>query len=96
MPLGELDQSLQDLAQILAEVPVGFCVFDRDLNYCYINPALALRNGRAAEDHLGRTMGEILQPEVTARIEPTLRQALKGGEAVLSEMVARIKSAPGE
>ncbi|MFP6773595.1 MAG: PAS domain-containing protein, partial [Alphaproteobacteria bacterium] len=89
----ELEQPLHDLARVFSRTPVGFCIFDADLRYCYINTALAQRNGLAAEAHLGRLIGELF-PDLAANIEPALRQALKSGEAVVTSRVAGMTPGP--
>lgn len=57
--VGELDGLLGDLARIFAKVPMGFCVFDTELRYRYLNAALADRNGHTVEAHLGRRISDI-------------------------------------
>lgn len=46
--------------QILDRATIGIAVLDHTLRYRYVNEALAELNGVAAEDHLGRTVSEVL------------------------------------
>jgi len=48
------------LESLLANAPFGIAFFDREHRYVRVNRALAEANGRAVEDHLGRTITEIL------------------------------------
>ncbi len=64
------------LHQIYQEAPVGLCVFDTDLRYVYINAWLAALNGIPVEDHLGRTVGEVV-PDLASRIESHLQKVIK-------------------
>lgn len=65
------------LRQILDGTPAAVGVLDTDLRFLYVNPTLALMNGLPAEDHLGRTVAEVV-PEVDARDE-VLRAVLVDG-----------------
>nr|WP_134006331.1 SpoIIE family protein phosphatase [Streptomyces sp. 846.5] len=44
----------------------GVGVLDRELRYAYVNPTLARMNGVPPEEHLGRTIGEVV-PGIDAR-----------------------------
>ena len=95
LSVGDLERPLRELSQIFATVPVGFCVFDAELQYRYINPVLAALNGQPAEAHLGRAVREIL-PEAPRRIEPALRQVLATGEIVVGGTTAtEVAGEPG-
>ncbi|MDN3025267.1 SpoIIE family protein phosphatase [Streptomyces sp. S.PB5] len=54
------------LAQILDGTPAAIGVLDTELRYRYVNPTLARMNGVPAEEHLGRTVAEVV-PDVEAR-----------------------------
>jgi PAS domain S-box-containing protein len=59
---------------------------DLELRYIHINTWLATINGLSVEEHLGRTIGEVL-PEVAASVEPLLRQVIETGEPIVDGMV---------
>ena len=64
------------LAALLEAAPVGFAYLDRDLRYVHVNESLARANGRAADEHVGRTVGEVA-PQV-ARPPRVERRHLTG------------------
>ena len=71
------DRALLDA--IFAVAPVGLALFDTDLRYVRVNPALAGMNGVAAEEHLGRLPSEVL-PAGGAEVERLVRFVLDTGE----------------
>ena len=91
--------SLQDLIQEMQtyykDLPVGYCFLDTDLRFIHINSWLAELNGIPAEDHLGRTLGELV-PDVAAGVEPQYRQVIDTGEPIVGGMVeAETPARPG-
>ncbi len=75
-----------DLSQFYKSVPVGLCCLDLDLRYVHINEWLAAINGISVQEHLGRTIGEVL-PDVAAGVESLLRQVIETGEPILDGTV---------
>ena len=72
----------------------GLALFDMDLRYVQINDTLAEMNGVAAEDHLGRTIREVL-PQLAPQAEPIFHQVLLTGKPVLNvEIAGRTHSHP--
>jgi len=67
------------LARMLAGSRAGVAVFDTELRYMYVNPALARMNGLRAEEHTGRTIAEVL-PGLDAR-DDVMRQVVRDGVA---------------
>lgn len=65
------------LGQILDGTPAAIGVLDTELRYRYVNPTLARMNGVPAEEHLGRTVAEVV-PGVEAR-EDVLRAVIGDG-----------------
>ena len=65
-------------AIFMADSPVGKAVLDRQLRYVVINETLASFNGRSVDDHLGRTVQEVL-PEAYPALKPLLEQVLHEG-----------------
>ena len=95
----ELEQGLQGLEKgkhpnqlseaerrVFDEVPLGLCHFDTDLRYRHINDWLAALNGLSVEDHLGRSIGEVL-PHIAAGIELQLRHVIETGEPIIASTV---------
>ncbi|MDJ0343998.1 SpoIIE family protein phosphatase [Streptomyces sp. H10-C2] len=65
------------LRGILEGTSAGVGILDPGLRYVYVNPALARINGVPAEEHLGRTIAEVL-PGIDGR-EDVLRAVLADG-----------------
>ena len=61
----ELGEALGLLDVVFAHAPVGIALLDRDLRFLRVNDRLAAISGVPADDHRGRTIGEIL-PRVPA------------------------------
>lgn len=79
----ERERALAKLESLLAASPVATGFVDRDLRYLRVNPALAALNGRTVDEHVGRSIREILQ-EHAAGLEPLLRQVLETGQPILN------------
>ncbi len=75
------DRRLNDSLIIYKEAPIGLCVFDLDLRFLHINDWLAAMNGLPIEEHLGRSVREVL-PNVAVVIEPQLRQVIDTGKPI--------------
>ncbi len=78
---GSLQTQPPDLNRFYKDVPVGLCSLDLDLRYIHINEWLAAINGIPVQEHLGRTIGDVL-PDVAAVVEPLLRQVIETGEPI--------------
>lgn len=66
-------------AIFLADSPVGKAVLDRQLKYVFINQTLASFNGIPVEEHLGRTVQDVL-PQAYPALKPLLEQVLDTGK----------------
>jgi PAS domain S-box-containing protein len=84
------------LDTLLAASPIGIAFIDKNLKYVRINDALAAVNGRPAQEHLGRTIREVL-PEVADLFEPMVQKILDSGEPILNlEFSGSPPSTPGQ
>ncbi|HKV80107.1 MAG TPA: cofactor assembly of complex C subunit B [Candidatus Sulfotelmatobacter sp.] len=70
---------------------VGLCIFDPGLHYIAINRTLAKMNGVPAEDHLGKTVREILG-EVADPIEKKISEVLQIRQPVGFEVSGTLPS----
>ena len=73
--------AMLDLTQTLAiadALPMAIAFVDTQLRYRLVNKALAEFLGWPREEMLGKTMGEVLDPEVMAARKPMLDAALAG------------------
>jgi len=56
----ELERLNARLETVYATAPVGLCFLDRDLRFVMVNEHLAAINALPAQDHIGRTIPELL------------------------------------
>jgi PAS domain S-box-containing protein len=86
---------LAELETLYNGAPVGMALVDTDLRFVRINEAMAEINGLSVEDHLGRTLREVV-PRLAAEMEPNYRQVLETGVAVRSiELEGETPAQPG-
>jgi PAS domain S-box-containing protein len=76
-------RQLSYVEAIYATAPVGLCFVDTDLTFLSINERQAAINGRSVEEHLGRTVREVL-PELADSLEPVFRRVIETGEPSLN------------
>ncbi|NJN86173.1 MAG: PAS domain-containing protein [Leptolyngbyaceae cyanobacterium SL_7_1] len=69
---------------LLASAPIGIAFFDRDLRYVHINEALANLNGLPREQHLGRTVAEVL-PEYGSYLTEILQRVMHCQQPLLNQ-----------
>ncbi len=73
----------------------GLALLDKDLRFIQINGTLAEMNGLSIEDHLGRTIGEVV-PRLGPTVEPLFQKVLTTGEPILNvEVSGETRSQPG-
>jgi PAS domain S-box-containing protein len=78
----EAENAVALLDTILAASPVGVAFLDRELRFVRINKALAAATGKSVQEHLGRTVREVL-PEFADVLEPGLRRVVERGEPLV-------------
>jgi PAS domain S-box-containing protein len=78
---------LAQLQAVFDGSPAGLCFLDRNVRYVNLNRRLADMNGFSVEEHLGRTVAEML-PEFFPQFEHYILRAL-GGEAIAGVEVKR-------
>jgi len=79
----QLQQANRILENLYQASPVGLSLFDADLKFIRINPALATIDGASVEEHLGQTFQQFV-PGLADQIEPILRQVIDTGEPVFN------------
>ncbi|MFJ3360077.1 SpoIIE family protein phosphatase [Streptomyces anthocyanicus] len=78
-----LERDVALSTRVIMQSPIGLAVLDTDLRYVSANPALERLNGIPAEEHLGRTVRELL-PQVDADpLEAAARGVLETGRPVV-------------
>jgi EAL domain-containing protein (putative c-di-GMP-specific phosphodiesterase class I) len=85
-------QRLAQLQAVYDGAPVGLAFLDKQLRYRNLNRRLANMNGRPMEEHLGRTVQEMI-PEFYPQVEPLIRRALDG-EAIPSIELTKPEDSP--
>jgi len=74
---------LAEIEQIYKHAPVGLCLMDREFHYVRINDRLAAINGLTPEQHLGKTLAEVV-PELGERLTASFRRIFETGEPLLN------------
>lgn len=82
-----LKQRVDELKHGYREAAIGLCYLDRDLRYVQINEWLAAVNGVSVEDHIGRTLSEVLPGLAAAGVEREMRGVLETGNPVINGTV---------
>ncbi|MGS0757180.1 PAS domain-containing protein, partial [Roseateles sp. GG27B] len=73
-----------ELNNLYATAPVGLNTFDTQLRYLRINQMMAEMNGLPAEQHIGKSLRDVLARQLADAVEPQLRQVLATGRPVLN------------
>ena len=68
-------RAILTLEAAFAHVPVGLAVLDLDLRYVRINRLLAEINGLSAEDHIGKSIHDVI-PDIAPAAEVRIRQVM--------------------
>jgi formate hydrogenlyase transcriptional activator len=79
----EDNSGLDLLVEYFTSSTVGLCVVSSDLRYLAINNRLARINGVPPEDHLGKTIFEVLG-DAAAKVESAVKTVLATGKPVLN------------
>ena len=91
----DLGRRLSELEAIYASAPVGLCALDRELRFVSVNQRMAEFNGLTIEEHLGRTVREVV-PHIADVAEEALTEVLRTGEPLLdAEIVGETPGRPG-
>ncbi|HEX3806650.1 MAG TPA: GAF domain-containing protein [Gaiellaceae bacterium] len=80
---GEAADPAALLDALYGSAPVGLGFWDRDLRYVRVNEALAQINERTPEDHIGKTIAEVV-PQLEHVLVPLARNVLETGEPVIA------------
>ncbi len=90
-----LGETVGRLDTLLANAPLAFAFYDRDLRYVRLNQPLADINGLPIEAHLGRKASEVL-PGVGPKVERMLRMVLEQGAPISDvEITGQTPAQPG-
>ncbi|MEH2072575.1 MAG: PAS domain S-box protein [Nostoc sp.] len=81
------DESLALLNAWLTTSPVALAFLDTELRYVYANEALAATNGVPLNQHIGRTLRQVL-PEWAEQIEPVFKQVMATRQPLLNQEIS--------
>ncbi len=91
----ELRRTEALLRTLLSEAPIGLGFFDTDLRFQMINDRLAEINGHSVEEHLGKSIADIV-PDLEQQAVPLFRSVMSHAEPVTGiEFVGETAAAPG-
>lgn len=76
-----LQHDLAQIETIYANAPLGLATLDDQLRYVRINKLLAQINGLAVEDHVGKTLREVV-PNLAEQAEKPFVQVLRSGTPI--------------
>jgi two-component system cell cycle sensor histidine kinase/response regulator CckA len=85
--LQEKDRSLALLDTVFRGAPIGLAFVDRALRFVRVNDALAAMNGRSIDEHLGRSLHEVLGPGADA-LAPLFEEVFRTGRPRLEHELA--------
>jgi PAS domain S-box-containing protein len=81
---------------LFARSPVGLAVFDTELRFRQVNPALEAMNGLPGARHVGRRLAEVLPGVNTEQMEAAMRRVLETGDPVVNfHRIGRTPADPG-
>ncbi len=90
------ERSLGLLDTLFTTAPVGLGFVDCDLRYVRVNEALAKLNGLSVEDHVGRSVGEVLGP-LAETVVPLYQRVLDERRPILGrELLGATPGQPDE
>ncbi|MDN3268086.1 SpoIIE family protein phosphatase [Streptomyces sp. MA15] len=90
-----LERDVALSTRIVAQAPIGLAVLDSRLRYVSVNPALERMNGLPADEHLGRTMREVLPLVDAASVEQAAEEVLRTGRPLVDRsMTGRTPADP--
>ena len=86
---------LEELNNIYQTAPIGLALVDRDFRFARINERLAEINGISVEQHLGRSVREVV-PALAEQAEAVFRQVFETGKPLLNvEFQGETRAQPG-
>ncbi|XKK60812.1 SpoIIE family protein phosphatase [Streptomyces sp. ARC32] len=78
-----LERDVALSTRVIMQSPIGLAVLDTELRYVSVNPALEQLNGIPAEEHLGRTIRDLLPQVDAGPLEAAAREVLESGRPVV-------------
>lgn len=72
--------------RVISQTPGGIAILDKDLRYVRVNPALAQMHGLPAEEHIGKTIGDVIPTMYARPMEAAAREVMRTGEPYLDRI----------
>jgi PAS domain S-box-containing protein len=85
-------RQLEEIELLYQNTPAALCVVDRDLRFVRVNRWMALVDQRSEQDHIGRTMEEVLPEASRSQAVAIARRALASGKPEINVEVHTISS----
>jgi len=93
--VGRATEDCGELELLYRTAPIGLGLVDCGLRYVHVNDQLAAMNGMPAEEHIGRTLHEVI-PDIAALVEPIYRKVIETGEPIVDfELEGTSATEPG-
>jgi PAS domain S-box-containing protein len=83
--LREVERDVALSTRLISQSPIGIAIFDSDLRYMAVNPAMEQMHGIPAKDHLGRHYREIMKAAKFEMPEAAMRQVLDNGMPLIDQ-----------
>jgi len=87
MAAQQIEAQLAEISHYYDTAPVGLAVLDTDLRYVRVNRLLAAMNGAPVEEHIGKTVDDVV-PLVAGQLRQMAARTLATGEAFTGIEVA--------
>jgi DNA-binding CsgD family transcriptional regulator len=87
--IAQLRREKSQLLQLIAAAPVGIALLDPHLRFVRINAALKVIDGHLTNEHIGRTLREVI-PEEASILEPLCREVLRNQMPILNVQISGV------
>lgn len=77
------EEALNLLDQAIQKSPVGFALIDSHFRYIKINEVFCYINGKSVDEHIGKTIREMV-PNIALNVEEIVTHVFETGESILS------------
>ncbi|WP_423835338.1 SpoIIE family protein phosphatase [Streptomyces tubbatahanensis] len=94
--LREVERDLAFSARLVQQSPMGIAVMDTALRYVSVNPTLTQLDGVGVEEHLGRSVHDVLPHGHAGKAERVMRRVLETGDPVIDQEVLGGETSRGE
>jgi len=84
-------ETLATLKSLVASAPLGIAILDREMRYVHVNDPLAEMNGVPADEHVGKTLGEIV-PDLVPQLGPIISRIFETGQAPPIQLIEGVTS----